>query len=85
MRCVHIGVDVERGVAAVVHDACPVELPVVVLWAATVQAIFNAASDTGLTLILASLADDAGGERDELTKVATIQDYLCDLLACDGE
>ena len=67
------GINVERRVAAVVHDAGAVELPVVVLGAAAIHAVFHAAGDAGLAFVLPGLIGHAGRERDELGKVATVQ------------
>ena len=70
---VHVGVNVECGVAAVVHDAGAVQLPVVVLGAAAVHAVLHAAGDSGLTFVLPGLVDDAGRKRDQLGEVAAVQ------------
>ncbi len=79
-----IGVDVERGVAAIVHIVAAVELPVVVLRAAAIHAVQHVAVHADFGVVLSRLTDHARGEVDELREVAAIEDKLANLFACDG-
>src|SRR6202041_1886856 len=82
---VDVRVDVEGAVAAVVHDARAVDLPVVVLWATAIHAVFDAAGNPGLTLILPGLVDHSWRKGDQLAEVTAVQHELRNLLAGDGE
>ena len=79
-----VGVDVEGLVAAIVHVVAAVELPVVVLVAAAVDAEGDVASNADGSFIFAGLVGDARGEGDELAEVAAIEFELIDLFAGDG-
>ena len=81
---VDAGIDVQRGVAAVVHVVAAVELPVVVFRAAAVEAERHAAVDADLPFILAGLVADAGNDSGELNEVAAVQLKLSDLRAGDS-
>ena len=67
-----VRIDVQRGVAAVIHVVAAVELPVVVLVAPTVHAVGNVSVYADLAVIVASLIDYAGAESDKLREVATV-------------
>ena len=70
---VQAGIDVQRGVAAVVHVVAAIEFPVVVLGAAAVDAVGDVAVDADLAFILAGLIVDAGHQSYELSEVAAIE------------
>ena len=78
------GVDVQRGVGAIVHVVPAVEFPIVVLQTATVHAVANVAGDADGAFILPGLVNDPRAEGNELREVAAVQDKLVDLLAADG-
>ena len=56
-----VGVDVEGGVAAVIHVVAAVELPVVVLRAAAIHAVGDVAVHADFGVVLTGLAHHAGG------------------------
>ena len=80
---IHIGVDVERAVAAVIHVIAAIHLPVVVLDAAAINAHGNAAGDADGTLILSGLIAYAGDQRDQLREIAAVEHQLADLFPGD--
>src|SRR6266487_434018 len=79
-----VGVNVQRGIAAVVHVGSSREWPECIFRAATVHAVSNVAVDAYRTLVLAGLVYDARREINELSEIATVQNQLIDLLAGNG-
>src|SRR5207302_9752413 len=77
-------IDVEGGIAAVIHVVATIELPVVVLGAAAVHAVSDVAIDADLAFIRAGLVDDSRSQSDELGEIAAVQHELIDLLAGHG-
>ncbi len=67
-----VGINIEGGVAAVVHIVATVELPVVVLGATAIHAESHIAVDTDFAIVIASLVDHARGEGNELGKIAAV-------------
>ncbi len=78
-----IGINVEGGVAAVIHVVATVEFPVVVLGAAAVHAVGDVAVNTHLAVIVAGLINDTGTESDKLGEVAAVEHEFIYLLAGD--
>src|SRR5262249_16796090 len=67
------GIDVEGLVAPIIHVVAAINLPVIVLHAATIDAVVHVALRTYGALILSSLVADAGHERHQLGKIPAIQ------------
>ncbi len=89
IRCQHfkfgdgfeIGINVQRGVAAVIHVVAAVELPIVVFVAAAVHAIGHVAVHAHFALVRATLVHNTGRQSDELREIAAVQFEVVDLLA----
>src|SRR5882672_5861693 len=81
---VNAGINVQRTIAAVIHVVAAIDLPVVVLGAATVEAEGNATIDADLAFVLPRLVADAGDNRRELRKIAPVQLELGDLRSGNG-
>ena len=81
---VDTGKNVQAAVAAIVHVVAAVEFPVVVLDAAAIHAVLNAAHDSDLALVLSGLIADAGDKSYQLREIAAVQLQLGDFLAGDG-
>ena len=79
-----VGIDVECGIAAIVHVVAAVQLPVVVLGASAVHAVSHVAVHTDFGVVLSRLTDHARGEVDELREVAAIEDKLANLFSGNG-
>src|SRR2546423_1515813 len=67
-----IGINVEGGIAAVIHIVAAVEFPVVVLGPTAIHAICDVSINAHLALIRAGLINDARRERYQLSKIAAI-------------
>ena len=79
-----IGVNVQRGVGAIVHVVATVELPVVVFGTPAVHAVGDVAIDADLAFIGACLVDNPRSQSDELGEITAVQHELIDLLASHG-
>ena len=76
---VNAGINVQRGVAAVIHVIATVQLPVVVLRAPTVEAEGDVAIHADSAFILAGLIADTRHNRCKLREVASVELKLGDL------
>ena len=77
------GIDIQGEVAPIVHHVAAVDFPVVVLGAAAVNAVADAAFGTDDALILSGLIADTGNQSDELGKIASVKFQLRQLFAGD--
>src|SRR5271170_3036183 len=80
---VNAGINVQRGVAAVVHGIAAVHLPVVIFGSATIYAKGNIAGNADPGFILSRLIADAGYQGDELGEISPVEFELADLFAGD--
>ena len=79
-----VRINVQRGIAAVIHVVAAIEFPVVVFGAAAVHAIADVTVDADSAFILTSLADHTRGDIDKLSEIATVHDEVVDLFAGDS-
>ena len=72
-------VNVQRGVASVIHVVATIQFPVVVLDTAAVDAEANVAINSDRAFVLTRLVADTWNQRHQLSEVAAVQFQLCDL------